>query len=70
MVGAQPAVTAIPPAAKPNIHIIFKKEAAEPWMTQFESVIPKVPTDWLAEHGFGSMEHFNIKVGVEQDTTN
>ncbi|KAF1837629.1 hypothetical protein BDW02DRAFT_106444 [Decorospora gaudefroyi] len=48
---------------KPYMHIIFKKECAEPWMTQFESVIPK---DWLAERGFSGMEHFDVRVGVEK----
>lgn len=48
---------------KPYIHIIFKKECAEPWMNKFESHIPKHP-DWLAARGFGAMEYFDIKVGV------
>ena len=52
---------------KPYLHIIFKQDAAEPWMTKFESVVPKMPTDWLAERGFGAMEYFEVKVGVEQD---
>ena len=52
-------------ATKPYIHILFKKEFAEPWMTGFESVIPKTP-DWLLTRGFGGMEHFDVRVGVEQ----
>jgi hypothetical protein len=39
-------------------------------MTQFESVIPKTPTDWLVERGFGGMEYFDFKVGVDQTGTN
>ncbi|RAR13781.1 hypothetical protein DDE83_002818 [Stemphylium lycopersici] len=56
-----------PVVTKPYIHIVFKKEAAEPWMNEFESVIPKIPTDWLEERGFDRMEYFDVKVGVEQD---
>lgn len=51
---------------KPYIHIIFKKESAEAWMTAFESMIPRTP-DWLDERGFGNMDYFDVKVGVEQD---
>jgi hypothetical protein len=47
------------------IHIIFKKAHAEPWMTKFESDVP-ANSDWLAARGFGGMEHFEVKVGVEQ----
>jgi hypothetical protein len=64
VVGAQRPVPAV---TKPFLHIIFKQDTAEPWMTDFESVIPKSPTDWLAERGFGAMEYFEVKVGVEQD---
>lgn len=60
-------VPAIPAVTKPYLHIIFKKGSAEPWMTQFESVIP---TGWLTKHGFGGMEHFEVKVGVDQDDFN
>jgi hypothetical protein len=60
------AQSAAPLVTKPYLHIIFKKDTAEPWMTAFESVIPKNP-DWLAEHGFGNMEYFDVRVGVEQD---
>jgi hypothetical protein len=67
VVGAQPSA---PAATKPYIHIIFKTAVAEPWMTEFESVVPKTPTNWLAERGFGAMEHFEVKVGVEQDVSN
>lgn len=48
---------------KPYIHIVFKQECAEPWMTKFESEIPKFP-DWLVDRGFGGMEYFDVKVGV------
>ncbi|RMZ67600.1 hypothetical protein GMOD_00001548 [Pyrenophora seminiperda CCB06] len=64
-----PPLPPIPPIAtpftKPYIHIIFKKAFARRWMTEFESVIPKCP-DWIYEHGFNAMEHFDIRVGVEQ----
>jgi len=55
------------PAApsKPYIHLIFKKDTAEPWMSQFDSVIPESP-GWLFLHGFYPMEHFDVRVGVEQ----
>ncbi|KAH7384008.1 hypothetical protein BKA66DRAFT_417040 [Pyrenochaeta sp. MPI-SDFR-AT-0127] len=53
---------------KPYIHIIFKKECAEPWMTGFESNIPKSPDDWLAARGFGNMEHFDVRVGIACQT--
>lgn len=49
---------------KPFIHILFRKECAEPWMTQFVSEIPKAPVDWLEAHGFDRMEYFDVKVGV------
>ena len=54
----------LPPVAQPYIHLVFKKEFAEPWMTQFESTIPQAPYDWLANHGFGGMEHYEVRVGV------
>ncbi|KAI4712241.1 hypothetical protein J4E89_002507 [Alternaria sp. Ai002NY15] len=60
-------IPATPAVTKPYLHIIFKKESGEPWMTQFESV---VPTGWLSKHGFGGMEHFEVKVGVDQDDSN
>ncbi|KAG9185793.1 hypothetical protein G6011_07124 [Alternaria panax] len=60
----------VPAAAKPYVHIVFKADAAEPWMTEFESVVPKTPNNWLAERGFGAMEYFEVKVGVEQDASN
>ncbi|CAO2650229.1 Nn.00g015210.m01.CDS01 [Neocucurbitaria sp. VM-36] len=49
---------------KPYIHIIFKNECAEPWMTRFDSEIPKFP-NWLLERGFGDMEYFDVKVGID-----
>ncbi|KAH7412090.1 hypothetical protein DE146DRAFT_771951 [Phaeosphaeria sp. MPI-PUGE-AT-0046c] len=51
-------------STKPFMHILFRAECAEPWMTDFESEIPKYPHDWLAAHGFANMEHFDIKVGI------
>jgi hypothetical protein len=49
---------------KPFIHVLFRSEFAEPWMTQLVSDIPKTPVDWLVARGFGEMEHFDVKVGV------
>jgi hypothetical protein len=49
---------------KPFIHVLFRPEFAEPWMTQLVSDIPKTPVDWLVARGFGDMEHFDVKVGV------
>lgn len=49
---------------KPYIHIIFRKECAEHWMTGYDSDIPKSPKDWLAVRGFANMEHFDVRVGV------
>jgi hypothetical protein len=49
---------------KPYIHILFRAEFAESWMTQLVSDIPKTPVDWLVERGFGNMEYFDVKVGV------
>jgi hypothetical protein len=54
----------VPAEPKPYIHILFRRQFAEPWMTSRDSVIPKVPADWLTDRGFGGMEHFDIKVGV------
>ncbi|CAA9962697.1 hypothetical protein PTMSG1_06071 [Pyrenophora teres f. maculata] len=53
------------PETQPYIHIVFKKEFAEPWMTEYESVIPK-KADWLFDRGFNVMEYFDVRVGVEQ----
>ena len=60
---AAPALPVAPLVTKPYIHIVFKRDTAEPWMTAFESVIP---TDWLADRGFGAMEYFDVRVGVVQ----
>jgi hypothetical protein len=49
---------------RPYIHILFRPECAEPWMTELESRIPKTPMDWLLCHGFGAMEYFDVRVGV------
>lgn len=46
---------------KPFIHMLFRPETAEPWMTAAESTIPD---NWLRNHGFGGMEYFKVKVGV------
>lgn len=56
-VGVRP----VTPAPRPYIHILFKQEAAESWMT-----MPDAPVSqgWLEDRGFASMEHFGVKVGV------
>jgi len=56
-----PVPTMVTVDKKPFIHMLFRAEFAEPWMTKFES---DLPTDWLSERGFGNMEYFDIKVGV------
>jgi hypothetical protein len=48
---------------KPFIHILFRHECAEPWMTQLVSEPPK-ELNWLAERGFDRMEYFDVRVGV------
>jgi hypothetical protein len=48
---------------KPFIHILFRRECAEPWMNQLVSEPPK-ELDWLAERGFDAMEYFDVRVGV------
>lgn len=60
---AQPigVVRLVAPAPRPYIHIIFKKDAAEAWMTKLDAAIP---AGWLEDRGFASMEHFDVKVGV------
>lgn len=47
--------------SRPYIHLLFKPERADAWMTEFESWIPK---GWLVARGFEAMEYFDIKVGV------
>lgn len=49
----------------PYIHILFKPEHKEPWMI---SEFSPVPTAWLEEHGFANMEHFDIEVGICDDS--
>ena len=49
-------------AFRPFIHILFRREAAASWMDREMSI---VPLGWLEERGFGNMEHFEVKVGVE-----
>lgn len=46
---------------RPHIHILFRPDAAESWMDREVSTIPH---DWLRDRGFGSMEFFDVKVGV------
>ena len=46
---------------RPYIHIIVKKEFAEPWMTEHAS---SVPTRWLNLYGFHRMEYYDVKVSV------
>ncbi|XP_014557253.1 hypothetical protein COCVIDRAFT_15485 [Bipolaris victoriae FI3] len=53
----------VPVVPNPYIHIIFRRERAEPWMTEFKS---EIPDNWLAQHGFKDMDHFEVKVGVEE----
>ena len=49
-------------AFRPFIHILFRRDAAAFWMDREMSI---VPLGWLEERGFGNMEHFEVKVGVE-----
>ncbi|UPX20266.1 uncharacterized protein EKO05_0010505 [Ascochyta rabiei] len=49
------------PGPRPWIHIFFRREAAEAWMTE---EVPVIPDGWLRARGFSSMEHFDVKVGV------
>lgn len=51
----------VAPGPRPYIHIIFKKHAAEAWMTNLDAPVPE---GWLADRGFASMEHFDVKIGV------
>ncbi|KAJ4984945.1 hypothetical protein SVAN01_09551 [Stagonosporopsis vannaccii] len=55
--------TQIPAASvpRPYIHLVFKRERAASWMTEFHSQIPQF---WLMARGFDALEHFDIKVGV------
>jgi hypothetical protein len=52
--------------SRPYIHVLFKPDCAESWMTQLES---QIPPGWLVAHGFGTMEHFDMKVGVASAST-
>ena len=49
-------------AVRPFIHILFRRDAAAFWMDREMSMIP---LGWLEERGFGDMEYFEVKVGVE-----
>lgn len=51
-----------PLPTRPYIHILFRKDAAEPWMTLPVSAIPP---HWLTIRGFDRMEYFQVRVGVE-----
>jgi hypothetical protein len=59
-----PRLSTVTLETKPFIHILFRSECAEAWMTQLVSDVPKTPVDWLATRGFGEMEYFDVKVGV------
>jgi hypothetical protein len=50
----------VPIPQRPYIHILYKTEFAERWMTGKDSPIPG---GWLRARGFGSMDHFSVKVG-------
>lgn len=50
----------------PYIHIIFKPEYKKMWMI---GEFSPAPTAWLEEHGFAEMEHFDIEVGIVDDTS-
>lgn len=54
-------VTPVARAPRPYIHILFKSEAAETWMTKMDSPIPQ---GWLSARGFAAMEFFDVKAGV------
>lgn len=49
-------------AFRPFIHILFRRGAAELWM---DREISTIPLGWLENRGFGNMEYFEVKVGVE-----
>lgn len=49
------------PTEEPFIHILFKQEHKESWMT---GEFSDPPANWLDDYGFDDMEHFEIKVGV------
>ncbi|KAL5121441.1 hypothetical protein ACEQ8H_000512 [Pleosporales sp. CAS-2024a] len=57
----QPLPAQITIDTKPYVHFLFRGEHAEPWMTTTDST---VPDGWLFLRGFGSMEFFDVKVGV------
>ncbi|KZM24956.1 hypothetical protein ST47_g3893 [Ascochyta rabiei] len=50
------------PGPRPWIHIFFRREAAEAWMTE---EVPVIPDGWLRARGFSSMEHFDVKQAQE-----
>jgi hypothetical protein len=53
--------THVPVPPKPFIHMLFRAECAEPWMTH---EVSPIPAGWLEVRGFGLMEHFAVKVGL------
>ncbi|KAH3955784.1 hypothetical protein HBH70_016610 [Parastagonospora nodorum] len=61
LIAQRPLPTRITIDPKPFIHMQFRPECAESWMTQPVSTLPP---DWLHLCGFGGMEHFDVKVGV------
>lgn len=58
-------VRPVAPGRRPYIHILFKQEEAEAWMTKVDAPVPQ---GWLSARGFDAMEHFDIKVGVALTT--
>lgn len=56
---------------RPYIHLIWKYEAREPWMTGLDSPIPGSSAanawagNWLWAMGFDNMEYFEVRVGAE-----
>lgn len=57
---------------RPFIHLIWKFEHRESWMTEKFSYVPGTiggrarPNSWLWNLGFDDMEHFHIRVGAEK----
>lgn len=56
-----PGATHVLADPKPFIHMLFRPDCAEDWMTKDES---DIPDGWLAARGFDDMEYFDVKVGV------
>jgi hypothetical protein len=51
----------VPDLPRPFLHVLFKQDFKEPWMTSEDAEIPE---GWLEDHGFANMEHFFFKVGA------